>query len=298
MTPRNGSLVLLRHAESTSNAAREDRAACQSGALFAERDLDPQAGEPANAAELTGDLELNTLLDAMAAGDKLIRSVSRTVLLHGLLDAAEIGYRHHVLDDCLHHRDAVRGLYELAGQAITAERGVFRGFFNESPESLLHRSIQVLELFVEALTTLRRSSAELAPHFRSDGFHQFFTMVTHELDDAYFDEINRHLKLLRFNTGVLVSARLGRGNDGSDFVLRRPKQENKSFFNRVGLRKPNFSHTIADRDEAGLHALAELRDRALNEAGNAAAQSCDHVLSFFHAVQSTRTPAPGGRPPG
>jgi DNA mismatch repair ATPase MutS len=254
--------------------------------LFADRDLDVRAAEPDNADELTGDLELDTLLDAMASGDDLIRSVSRSVLLNGLLDPAEVGYRQHVLNDCLHNPEGVRGLYTLAGQAIAAERGVFRGFFAERPESLLRRSVQVLELFVDSLKALRRSTVELAPGFKSDGFQQFFSVVTDELDDAYFGEVNRHLKMLRFNTGVLVSARLGHGNEGAGFVLRRPNEENKSLFNRVGLRKPNFSYTIPDRDEVGLNALSDLRDRGLDEVANAAAQSCDHVLSFFHALRA------------
>jgi DNA mismatch repair ATPase MutS len=71
-----------------------------------------------------------------------------------------------------------------------------------------------------------------------------------------------------------------------EFVLLRPKDEIRSFFNRVGLRKPNFSHTIPDRDEAGFQALSELRDYALNEVANAVAQSCDHVLSFFRALRA------------
>jgi DNA mismatch repair ATPase MutS len=46
--------------------------------------------------------------------------------------------------------------------------------------------------------------------------------------------------------------------------------------NRSGL-----SFQIADRDENGFRALAELRGRGINLVANAAAQSADHILSFF-----------------
>jgi hypothetical protein len=254
--------------------------------LYRDRDFDPTQAEPTHADDLVDDVELDTLLDTMAGNDGLIRSVSRTVLLTGLVDPEQIRYRQHVLDDCLHHREDVSALYQLAGDAIAAEKGVFRGFFSERPESLLHRSVEVLELFVEALKKLRRTAADLAPTFRSEGFTAFFERVSAELDDAYFAEISRHLKLMRFGGGLLVSATVGPGGETTGFVLRRPRDENKSMFNRAGLRKPTFSYTIPDRDEGGFDALSELRDRALSEVANAAAQSSDHVLSFFRALRT------------
>jgi hypothetical protein len=46
--------------------------------------------------------------------------------------------------------------------------------------------------------------------------------------------------------------------------------------NRSGL-----SFQIADRDENGFRALSGLRSRGINLVANAAAQSADHILSFF-----------------
>jgi hypothetical protein len=253
--------------------------------LFADRDLDAQATEPKHSDEVVADLELDTLLDAMAGADKLIWSVSRLILLNGLTDVDQINYRQQVLADCLQHPEDVRALYALAGDGIEAERSVWRGFLSERPESLLHRSVQIMDLFVEVLRKLRALSAEVAPRFQSTGFTRFFALIIAELDEDYFAEIERHLKNLRFSRGTLISARLGRSNEGVEFVLRRPKDENRSMFNRAGLRKPTFSYTIPDRDEAGMHALAELHDRALDDVANAAAQSCDHVLSFFRALR-------------
>ena len=48
----------------------------------------------------------------------VIRAVARTVLLRPLTEPAEVGYRQHVLDDCLQHPDEVRALFDLAGVTI------------------------------------------------------------------------------------------------------------------------------------------------------------------------------------
>jgi hypothetical protein len=37
---------------------------------------------------------------------------------------------------------------------------------------------------------------------------------------------------------------------------------------------------VNERDEAGAQALGELKDRGINQAANALAQSTDHVVSF------------------
>lgn len=254
--------------------------------MYVDQDLHHDAPEPMNAADLVDDLELTTLIRAMAAGDELIASVVRSVLLHPLTEPEQVAYRQHVLDDCLHQPDAVRALYDLAEEAIAAERSVFRGFFSDRPEPMLHRSVQVLELFVDVLKKLGRFAGQQDEQFRSEGFRQFFDMIRANLDDDYFDEIDAHLKQLQFRDGLLLSARLGQGSQSIDFVLRQPRPENRSFFNRVGLAKPTYSYTVPDRDQAGLTALGELRDRGLNDVANAAAQSVDHVLSFVTALRA------------
>lgn len=254
--------------------------------LFKDRDFSLDDPEPDNAEDLADDLELATLVRAMADGDELISAAARCVLLHPLTDPDQVVYRQQVLDDCLRQPAAIRDLYELAGDAMAAEHSVFRGFLNERPESMLDHSVQILELFVDALRKLRRFSGQEVSGFRSDGFTRFFSSVREQLGDDYFDEIEAHLKLLKFHNGLLLSARLGAGSQSTDFVLRQPRQENRSLFNRVGLKKPTFSYTVPDRDEAGLTALATLRDQGLADIANAAAQSVDHVLSFFTAIRS------------
>ena len=253
--------------------------------MYPDRDFGPGLAVPANADELTQDLELDTLFDAMARGDALVRKVARIALLSSLVAPDEILYRQSVLSDCLRQPLVLRALFDLAGEAIAAEKAIFRSFFSERPETLLGRSVKVLEMFVGMLKRLRQLGDEHADQFSSEGFTRFYLMLGTELDDDYFAVIEHHLTCLRFPEGQLTSVRLGEGNRGVDDVLREPREQNRGFFKRAPVKKPAYTMTIPDRDDNGLRALSDVRDRGLNVVANAAAQSADHVLSFFTALR-------------
>ena len=105
-------------------------------------------------------------------------------------------------------------------------------------------------------------------------------MLATELDAEYFQIVDAHLKELRFRRGVLISGRLGKGNKGVGYVLRKPEEQGWMQRLPIGARR-GYSFTIADRDESGLRALGELEGRGINLVAGAAAQSADHILSFF-----------------
>lgn len=253
--------------------------------MFPDQDFDPGRPEPANAGELVQDLELEILWSAMARSDALVRSVARAATLAPLADAAQIRYRQAVLNDALHRPETVRALYDVAGEAIDAEKSVFRSFLFERPESLLGHSVRVLELLTAVLRKLRRLADNHAHEFESDGFSGFFDRIGQELDEDYFRMVEVHLKQLTFRPGLLLSAQLGAGNRSTGLVLRRPQEKNRTLFNRGAVKKPNFSFSIPDRDEAGFRALGDLRDRVLDDVANTAAQAADHVLGFFLALR-------------
>jgi hypothetical protein len=182
--------------------------------MHRDRDVDLEPALPPNQDALTQDLELTTLFEAMAAGDQFLFDVARRTVLASLGDPRAISYRQQVLADCLEHPAVVRELYAIAVQAIQGERkaswiGLTRW---SSPDTILSRSVQVLEFFVGVLKRLRDMADEHADGFRSDGFRRFFAMPASELDDAYFQTLQDHLGTLKFRGGVLLSAELGRGN--------------------------------------------------------------------------------------
>jgi hypothetical protein len=109
-------------------------------------------------------------------------------------------------------------------------------------------------------------------------------MLDKEPGDDYFAEVQGHLKELRFRRGVLLSARLGAGNKGTHYVLRRPREQ--SWRDRLTGSRDGFSFQIADRDENGARALAGLRARGIGLVASTLGQSSDHVLSFFRALRA------------
>jgi DNA mismatch repair ATPase MutS len=259
--------------------------------MYADRDFRqiklPDPGQKGIVPDLIQDLELDTLWDGMGQGDDFLRRVAQSALLSSLTSIDEIRFRQYVMADCIAQPAIVRDIYALAVEAITAEHQVFRSIFAERGEALMRRSVEVIQMFVGMLRRLRQITEEHAEKFQSPGFQRFFAQLRAELDDAYFDEIEEHLKTLRFREGVVLSARLGDGNRGVGYLLRSPKPENRgSWYNRTLLKKPTYAFSIPDRDEAGFRALADLRDRGLNLVANALGHAADHVLSFFIALRT------------
>jgi MutS domain V len=250
--------------------------------MFDGRDVDMSADLPDNAAALVEDLGLDTLWQAMSGGDDFLLEVARHGVLSSLTDIGAIAYRQHVLQDCLEHAAVVRQMYDIAVEAVVGSKKIYRGVFARSPDSILRWSVEALQLFIGLLARLRRIADEHAADFRSGGFRALFAALAAELGDDYFQAVDDHLSHLRFRGGVLLSARLGQGNKGAGYVLRRAAPRKQSWRSRIpGGNRSSFTLRISDRDESGHQALSELRGRGINLAANALAQSTDHILSFF-----------------
>ena len=267
--------------------------------MYRDRDFDVQQGSQerhfnrhvemkskllANEEDLTQDLELNTLFSAMAGGDEFLFPVVRKAVLSGLKDDLEtILYRQAVLKDCLRNYSVVKTIYDIAVEAIEGKRRNWLGLFGHSPGSILYSSVQLVQLFTGFLGKLRRVADEHSNQFESEGFTTFFAMLKTELADDYLIAIQAHLKKLMFPGGVLVSAQLGEGNRGTNYVLRESQDARPRWMQWIfDLIWPDpYTFRIADRDEAGARALGELKDRGVNLVANALAQSADHILSFL-----------------
>jgi DNA mismatch repair protein MutS len=200
--------------------------------MHPDRDVDLEQELPPNEQALIQDLELERLLTTMAAGDKFLLDVARRVVLTSLTDRDLIGYRQRVLADCIERPAIIQRVYDIAVDAIGSERKVWFGIlFRDSPESILRRSVQVMELLVGNLRQLRQVADDHAREFQSVGFTRLFAMLADELDDEYFATIEEHLRQLKFRHGVLMSAELGKGNKGVRYVLHRPGRS--SWWNRM-----------------------------------------------------------------
>lgn len=250
------------------------------------RDLDPKAPLPPNHTALIQDLELEAILRAMAQGDKFLYDTAKQALLTGLTDPDDIRYRQDILRDCLTHPSVVRAIYAIPIEATRRKQRHWMGIFTRYPAGVLNSAVEMLELFMELLHDLKRLADEHAGAFQSDGFRRFFAMIQRELSDDYFEEVAAHLRMLRFESGVLISAELGPGNEGTNYVLRKPNDAGGNWARRLFSKKsPSYSYTIHPRDDHGARALGELRDQGVNLVANAAGQSADHVDNFLKTLQ-------------
>jgi hypothetical protein len=253
--------------------------------MYPDRDFDLEEDLPPNEADLSSDLELDTLLQAMAGGDKFLLDVARHGLHSGLASPAQIVYRQHVLADCVARPGVVRDLYDVAVAAITGERHLFGWTLRDSPDSVLYRARQVMQLYLDMFRRLRDITDAQAASFGSEGFTRFFAMLTEELADGYLAEIEAQLGELEFRRGTLISARLGPGAKGTGYVLRRHPEQ--GWRDRIpGLNRSGYTFFVPERDEAGMRALSDLTSRGLNSTSSALAQSADHVRSFFEMLRA------------
>jgi len=254
--------------------------------MYRNRDFDPQQPLPPNAEALRQDLELDTLFEAMTQEDAFLSKIVKKAVLSSENDLDVIRYRQHVLKDCLHKPEVVREIYDITVQSHDNKKKHWLGIFTRYPGGILSSAIGMLEMFVGLLKQLRRIAGESAGKFESEGFTRFFAMITQELDDAYFSVVENHLHDLKFRDGVLLSAELGPGNEGTHYVLRKPNQSGRSWMKRVFSKKaPVYSFSIPRRDDSGARALGKLKDRGINLAANALAQSADHIDCFFNMLR-------------
>jgi hypothetical protein len=112
-------------------------------------------------------------------------------------------------------------------------------------------------------------------------------MLKTELGDDYFAIVQNHLKEMRFRGGVLLSAALGKGNKGTNYVLRKLTDKGPHWLKWVlGEGPAGYTFYVHPRDESGGRALSELNDRGISLVANALAQSTDHICSFCNMLRT------------
>jgi hypothetical protein len=167
--------------------------------MYKDRDFDLRRTPPWNEQALIQDLELNSLFNAMALDDEFLFEVAKSAVLAGLNnDLDTIRYRQNVLMDCLKNSSIVRDIYAIAVGAIEGEKKNYWGFSSRYPTAILHRAIEVLQMFVTMLHKLKNLADEHADKFESEGFTAFFAMLKKELSNEYFARVENHLTELKF----------------------------------------------------------------------------------------------------
>ncbi|MFI7190102.1 DNA mismatch repair protein [Nocardia nova] len=258
--------------------------------LHPDRDFDPEADLPGNAADLRQDLELDRLLDVMARNDEFLFGVCEHALLNGLRDPAQIRYRQEALRDSLTQIDTVIGMYNIVFEALAEERKhwLYRSSMYRPPANrLIDRSISLLSLFLDALVRVRDLAAAHRAEFHSPAYLHLFDTLSTELSDTYVDTAREHLSRLRFAHGTHFSLRLEKGCGSTDYILRRANST--GWLDRLGQLATrdadSYTFRIPDRDLTGLDALSELRGRAIMEVAETLNRSTEHVTAFLRQLR-------------
>ncbi len=97
--------------------------------MFKDRDFYPQPPLPANEPDLTNDLELNTLFNAMAQDDGFLFDVVKKTILNGSIDRETILFRQDILKDCLKNTAIIREMYQIPIESIENKRRRWLGIF-------------------------------------------------------------------------------------------------------------------------------------------------------------------------
>jgi hypothetical protein len=256
--------------------------------MHADTDFDLERTLPWNEAALVDDLGLRAIVGAMGDKDEFLLEVAKRGILSSTADLDTIRYRQAVLEDCLNNRTVMQRLYDITIEAIQRERKEYIGLFSQYPGAILHRAIMVMSAFFELLQELRRIAREHCGTFSSAGFKNMLATIEVELTDEFFAHTRRHLQMLRFDRGVLISATVGRGLKGAGYVLRRLEEGRWRWLRRL-VETPEergYIVYVHPRDEAGGRYLSELRDRGIILVANALAQSAEHVLAFFRQLRA------------
>ncbi|MBN2256277.1 MAG: hypothetical protein JW704_00350 [Anaerolineaceae bacterium] len=254
--------------------------------LYKDQDFDLAQALPINEKDLTQDLEIDTLVKTMAKDDDFIYDVANKVLLVGLKKLHDVRYRQDVIRDCLKNPAIVREIYKIPLAAIHNKRRHWLGIFTWSTSGVMSSANTLMQMFVGLLKSLRKIADAHSDEFESEGFKTFFSMIKRELSDDYFAIVETHLQNLNFRDGVLLSAKLQKGNEGGEYTLRLPNEKNKNVFKElIRKRTTVYSFYLSNRDDAGARTLSDIKDRGINLAANALAQATDHIDSFLNVLR-------------
>jgi hypothetical protein len=258
--------------------------------MSADRDFDPKRTAPWQAAALVQDLGLDAILAAMADNDEFVGAIARTAILTGLsCDLETIRHRQAVIKDIVRQPELAQDLYALAIEAIEGKRRSYFGLTARYPGGILYGSSETMGLFLNMVRKLRQVATDHMAAVESPGLKTLFGTLQAEFSDHYLEEIEGHLKTVKFESGVLVSARLGDDARGTDYRLHQPDPDRRAWWQRLlgqGLAGPGYTFRIPERDETGARVVSDLRDRGLNLAANALAQSTEHMLGFFEQLRA------------
>lgn len=226
---------------------------------------------------LKEDLGLDKVLSTMARDNKVIYTVSETMLFSNNHSLSDILYRQETLKDALPNASVVRKLFEISEEVFKKIDKIWDIRLHISSSSgTLYNAIRLLNMYVDSLMELRIEADKHLTEFTSKGFSEFLELIRDELTDEYFAEVHDYLNALKNNDGIYIGAKFGSSLQGVGYrLVRQEKGKRKRIFSRT------LSYAPAGEDRVGLKELSRRYDYAINDVANALAQAAEHLDRFF-----------------
>ncbi|MEU6443148.1 hypothetical protein [Streptomyces sp. NPDC047046] len=247
--------------------------------LDPEGDFPWEERPPDTAGDLTRDLDLGTLADAMSCSETLPADDVLRVLLSPLTDPDVIEHRQQVLRDCLEHRELMHRLRTTALAALDEEHSVWPGLAS-TPGHVLSHAADVMRVMTGHLHAMRRIADEYAGRVSSPGLRKLLGSLRTELHDSWFRTVEEDLEHLRFKKGLALSARLGADLKGTEYVLRVPRRK-PGLRERLLPHETGYTYQVPAHDENAATDLTGLRDRGTVLAAEALDTATRHLHDFL-----------------
>ena len=193
-----------------------------------------------------------------------------------------------VLADCLDaSRDRPAALRPRDRGARERTEGRRRLWHSDRPDTILHRSVQVLDAArgrpQATPADRRRAGRELSTRRDSRASSRCSARSS---PTTTSQTVEQHLRELEFKRGVLESAELGKGNKGRRYVVRRPRAQR--WTERLAVRQPLTElqlHDPAPRRERlqGAGRDPRARDQPGRQRGRAVRRSRQELLQHAPA---------------
>ncbi len=217
-----------------------------------------------NARGLTTDLDLDTVLDAMARGDPVLREASRKLLLCARAPShGDIALRQEAVAEAASRPAPFGALYAALGAGLAehddAHRRTQPGYARFSPiVERIRAAAGLARILFAAAAEAGRLLAEGA--FRCTALRRYTEMFEAFYDGDFLREARRQIaRLEELSQGSRVTAgfRLGGGLKFSDFVVYRVEKGAKKSASKGAIRLESIAHQ---------QKAMELRDAVLTKA--------------------------------
>lgn len=249
-----------------------------------------------DASSIIQDLGLKTLFDAASRevvqeegrvksikqADPYLAETMRRVMMVPLQSREEIEYRQEILQDCLTREAFTCELYDVATRMMAQWDKLGRRTADKtgsrSPSAILMEDIQLIRLFADTLSSVKKLFEEHRERFSSRGLLSFYERLCEEFSEEVEQSLYQILEDVSFYVGgdeeekgqnrvrrpkIVLECGIGEGLKFSSVRLEQVTAEAKKFYNPNGaIAKLQKYRNKFVPDSVQLQKNTELRDQA------------------------------------